>query len=497
MHLTLALLAAALPAQAAAPPNLAFSSGRLTHWEGEGFYPTTATGNGPSVCWGVCSSDRGEHGRTGLLHRTFIVPPGAGAIRFTAAAVRPRGCDPGPTLDVVLEAAERRIVPKLVRTPLGPQSAATLLPAQRGRPQEYHWPVADLAGQRVRIALIDRDDRPGCHVFCSGFRVVPRDDYLGREFADHMVRLAREHQLAPMTRYDSKHFLALGNADDDFIEERLYNCETIHDLFFEHFRRKGFPVRRPPGRMMVAILDSQAGFEAYLGRTMPSAVTGVYHLPSNRLVVYDYGTNRAFVANRKRGEELARQIPATIERQRVVTTLGRHAQDRRADANVGTIVHEVAHQLSFNGGLLRRDGDVPLWLAEGLACYCEATDGGAWRGVGEPNPQRAQSLAGPARGRGEFIPLQTLISSDDWLRQPTRAEQAVLGYAQSWALFRMLMEERPQALRKYLALIADRRMPDHRLTDFGEAFGADLAKLEARYLAYLKETVQQQVRPEK
>jgi hypothetical protein len=362
-------------------------------------------------------------------------------------------------------------------------------------PQEYLWPVEHLAGQRVRIALIDQDDRPGCHVFCSGFRIVPRDEYLGREFADHMVRLAREHQLAPMTRYDSKHFLAVSNAADDFTEERLGNCETMYDLFFEHFRRKGFRVRRPPGRMMVAIFDSQAGFEAYLGRSMPSLITGVYHPPSNRLVVYDYGTNRAFVANKTKGEELARQAPATMERQRALTTFGRRALDRRADANVGTIMHEVAHQLSFNGGLLSRDGDVPLWLAEGLACYCEATDNGTWQGIGEPNPQRAQPLGGPVRGRGEFIPLPNLISSDDWLRKATRTEQALLGYAQSWALFRMLMEERPQALRKYLALIADRRTAEHRLADFAEAFGADLAKLEARYRAYLKEVVQQQVRP--
>jgi hypothetical protein len=312
-----------------------------------------------------------------------------------------------------------------------------------------------------------------------------------------MVRLMREHRLAPMTRYDSKHFLAISNAEDDFTEERLCNCETIHDLFFEHFRRKGFPVRRPPGRLMVAVFDSQAGFEAYLGRRMPSGVTGVYDPPSNRLVVYDYGTNRAFVANRKRGEELARQIPATIERQRVLSTFGRRAQDFRADANVSTVMHEVAHQLSFNGGLLRRDGDVPVWLAEGLACYCEATDNGSWQGIGEANPQRAQALAGPARGRGEFILLQNLITSDDWLRQAVRPDQVLLGYAQSWALFRMLMEERPQALRGYLTLLADRRTPDHRLADFGEAFGADLAKLEARYRAYLAEVVQQQERPGK
>ena len=44
---------------------------------------------------------------------------------------------------------------------------------------------------------------------------------------------------------------------------------------------------------------------------------------------------------------------------------------------------------------------------------------------------------------------------------------ALLGYAQSWALFRMLMEERPKQMRAYLTLIWDRRTSEHRLTDFG------------------------------
>jgi hypothetical protein len=70
----------------------------------------------------------------------------------------------------------------------------------------------------------------------------------------------------------------------------------------------------------------------------------------------------------------------------------------------------------------------------------------------------------------------------------------VVGYSQSWALFRLLMEERPRALRRYLALVYPRRTPDHRLADFAEAFG-DLTALEKRYQEYLREVVRQQVKP--
>ena len=100
-----------------------------------------------------------------------------------------------------------------------------------------------------------------------------------------------------------RHFMAVGDADDDVIEHRLYNCETIYAIFFDHFRKKGFTVRPPAGRMMVAAFDSQEGFEAYLGRRMSTAITGIYDPVSNRLVIYDYARNRAFQA----GEEVGRR----------------------------------------------------------------------------------------------------------------------------------------------------------------------------------------------
>jgi hypothetical protein len=339
----------------------------------------------------------------------------------------------------------------------------------------------------VRVALVDRDDRPGCHVECGGFRLVPADEINGQEFAAFMRRLEREHQLPPMARQDSKHFMAIGNPAEEYAAHRLHNCETLYAHFFEHFRRKGFAVRPPAEKLMVAVFDSQAGFEAYLGRGMSDAVLGIYHTPSNRLVVYDYARNRAFQERRRRGAEIAREMPTTVAQQYVQGAVNRQARDYRADTNIGTMMHEVAHQLSFNGGLLNRQGDVAAWLAEGLACYCEPTADGGWQGIGEPNPRRAAVLA---RVKGGYIPLRALVGSDDWLRRARTVDQVVLDYSQSWALFRLLMEERPRALRRYLALAYLRRTPEHRLADFAEAFG-DLAALEKRYQEYLREAARQ------
>jgi hypothetical protein len=495
MTVSLALLlglAAATPRQV--PHNLDFADGKLTGWEGQGFYITTGTTRGPSLTWGVCSSDCGPQGRTGLLYRTFIVPPGAGAIRFSAAVEHQSGTGTDSSLNVSLEAAGGRFIQRQVHTSQGWEPAPALLPRQRGQPREYLWPVSDLVGQTVRIALTDADARPGNHVWCGGFHFVSADELNGKEFARFMVRLTREMDLAPMERVDSRHFLAIGNAAAEYTQQRLYNCETIYPLFLDHFRRKGFRLSEPGAKLMVAVFDSQAGFEAYLGQRMSAATTGVYHGASNRLVVYDYARNRSFTAAKQRGQELGRQLANNLQRQHYLGSLSQQAQVRRADANIGTIMHEVAHQLSFNCGLLNRDGDVPLWLAEGLACYCEATDNGSWQGVGEANPMRANRLAGPASGQEPFLPLRALVTSEDWLRKATAVDQVLLGYSQSWALFSVLMQERPRALRKYLGEIYSRRTSDRRLSDFAEAFGPDLASLEARYQAFVREVVRQQVR---
>jgi hypothetical protein len=315
--------------------------------------------------------------------------------------------------------------------------------------------------------------------------VASADEVQTQEFVRHMLKLEREHKLAAFVRYDSKRFTALSNAGDGFTVQRLRQCEVMYDQFYRHFRRKGFTLQAPAQKLMLAVFDSPAGFDAYLGRKTSTTLTGVYHPISNRLVLYDLGRNRQLLAERDQALKQRRKIASDLHRSRYTETVERVIQDAAREATVGTTMHEVAHQLSFNCGLLNRAGDVPLWLAEGLACYCEATEQGDWQALGAPNPLRIGDLQKALAGRGQLIPFRTLLTSDAW-RDDGRA---LLGYAQSWALFRLLMQERPKALHNYLTSIHPRRTPDRRLTDFAEAFGADLASLERRYLQSLRDLV--------
>lgn len=448
MHLAL-LLSAWLPAQAAPADNLDFHL-RLSGWEGHGFYLTSADPRGPGPNLGVCSSDARSPTGTGRLAYSFTVPVGRAMVSFTACAMRAKGCEPDQRLDVQLYTADNQLVPKLVRSAAGWASTATLWPRQDGQPREYCWDVAAYVGQTMQVVLLDEDQRRGCYLFCSGLQLRPGEEFLTRDFARQMLALQKKHKLPPMARYNSKRFTALGNAEEAFTIERLRNCELFYDLFLEHFSKRGFTLTPPSGKLMLAIFNSPDGFNAYHGIKIPLQITGLYHRDTNRLVMYDQHQN-------------------PLVRFQAHPTLAR-------DENMATIMHEVAHQLSFNCGLLSRPGDVPMWLGEGLACYCEPTASGEWQGLGEINRVRLAAL------HGRLIPLESLLQSDAW----RFADNTLAGYGQSWALFRMLMHQQPKALRAYLEHIYPRRTPDYRISDFVAAFGTDVPTMERRHQAYIR-----------
>jgi hypothetical protein len=472
----------------AAPPgdtsNLDFSAGAIVGWDGTGFTLLTQSG-----AYSVSSKDPAAAGHVAFLHRAFIVPANAGIIRFKASAVRPAHCEANNRLDVVLFAAGKRALPKEVRTAAG-WKQASLLPPENGETREYIWPVAAHAGQWLRVVLLDDDERPGCHVQCSGFQIQTQSEFEETEFGKDMEGLAARHKLPTVLPYGSPHFTAMSNADENFSETRLKFCETMYSLFYDHFRQKGFTLFSPASKLQVSMFDSQAGFEAYMGQKMPAEVTGLYQLRNNRFVMYDYGRNERFVSKTQEALRVGQKIHLQMDRLRYLDTVQRKARDYRTDANIATIMHEVAHQLSFNSGMLNRHGDVPLWLAEGLACYCEATANGSWQGIGEINPQRVRSLADAGRAKAPLHSLHDLIACDRWLRG-SDSKSILLGYAQSWALFRFLIERQPERLRAYCALIYPQRISERRLADFQQAFGHDLAALENQYKAYVKDLIAQ------
>src|SRR5262249_44976988 len=149
------------------------------------------------------------------------------------------------------------------------------LPADKGRPREYVWSIADRVGDTLRILVVDNTALPGRHVVCGGFSIEPVDQFETREFVRCMTELVQRHKLPPLAdAFRSKHFLVVGNADEKFIQGQIERCELMHQMFLNHFRVKGFKLKTPATRLMVAVFSSPEGFEAYIGRPVPSGVTG-------------------------------------------------------------------------------------------------------------------------------------------------------------------------------------------------------------------------------
>src|SRR5262249_17870404 len=103
MHsLTLPLLLCSwLVTQKTSFPDLDFHPGTLAGCEGKCFAISQTGGPKQQGYW-VSSQDHGGVGRKALLNRAFIVPAGAGVIRFSAYAARGQGCAPDDRLDVAL-----------------------------------------------------------------------------------------------------------------------------------------------------------------------------------------------------------------------------------------------------------------------------------------------------------------------------------------------------------------------------------------------------------
>jgi len=152
---------------------------------------------------------------------------------------------------------------------------------------------------------------------------------------------------------------------------------------------------------------------------------------------------------------------------------------------VATIVHEATHQIAFNCGLQKRFSDNPVWLAEGLAMFCETPDlfsNRSWSGIGKVNYERWDLYRNNANA-DRVDSLRSLIVDDSRFRN---SRTAVDAYAEAWAWTYFLITWHTDEYVAYLNDIADKPLltPAHkqaRLADFTKHFGSDFAKLEDEF----------------
>lgn len=236
----------------------------------------------------------------------------------------------------------------------------------------------------------------------------------------------------------SPHYLGVGNAPAAFRADALRLCEGLAEDYLEHFQKRGFEIEAPADRLDVVVLDSDEDFRKFTSALeLPDAVSGIYDLGANYLVMFDNRDGQNLMATR---------------------------------ANTFVLVHEATHQLTYNTGLLDRQGDVPALVSEGLGCYGETRRPSGQVKIGAVNRQRLAVLADVASKGGQLTPVMDLLTDDDRFR---KAETALTAYSEAWVFIHLLMSGKKAAgaFRAYLDAIRPRKTAERRKEDFEAHLG--------------------------
>ncbi len=286
--------------------------------------------------------------------------------------------------------------------------------------------AAGVAGGRVAMGQASPETTPG----------ISSDEQAVRD-------RAKAVGISPIQKVEGTRYLVIGDAPETFQKAALALCDDLAKDYLDHFQGRGFAVSLPEGRLTVVALSGPKAFADYLGVSQEQAVGGIYDLETNRLVMFD---------NRARAN-----AGPKVER-----------------ANTVALIHEATHQLTFNSGLLNRQGDIPLAVSEGLAMYGEVMRPRGRGEVGDVNIERLKVLV--AHRDDPWFRSSTMLENDAPFTNPADEQLAL---AQAWLLTYHLMTERDQLpkFRAYLDAIRPRTDASHRLEDAKTTLG-DLDALD-------------------
>jgi len=225
-----------------------------------------------------------------------------------------------------------------------------------------------------------------------------------------------------------------------------------------YFTARRIEVSKPKFPLVAVVLPSQAEFIEYASKAgignLSKNVQGLYHLVSNRVLVFDTGSGGA-----------------------------------AGEPDFSTVIHETAHQTAYNTGVHSRFGNTPVWVVEGIGTMFEAP------GVHNSRQYRQVSDRINVYRRTEFLKLldnrpnnllSQLIGSDKIFQLDWRA-----AYANAWALTFYLSERETTKYAEYLQKTAQRPpftpySATDRLKDFTDTFRPELQMLDLRMVRFIK-----------
>jgi len=155
-----------------------------------------------------------------------------------------------------------------------------------------------------------------------------------------------------------------------------------------------------------------------------------------------------------------------------------------AETDMAKVLHEVAHQLSFNSGLQKRKVLYPLWASEGLAMFFERSFLIEYFKSSRYTEIRANQLV-QLYNKNKLIPLEKFIS----MSRLDQEDNAIDVYAQAWGFFDFLCERKAMSLKRYFSDLYDNK-PGFRdqktiCNEFIRAFGS-MDQLELQWKNFLE-----------
>lgn len=270
------------------------------------------------------------------------------------------------------------------------------------------------------------------------FSTAEMRDQLLEEFGRGYEVAASSHYLVVAGQGDAKRYLPLF--------EELYRHVNVY------FTARGFTIHEPEFPLVAIVFPDQRKFAEYSQKDKVPVGPGLmgYYLPrSNRVALFDTGGT---------GQ------------------LG------------GVIIHESVHQVCYNLGLHRRIGVDPKWVTEGLATTFEPDNFRApipsTPARAKINHERFERFLGTLSNRRPAVSLEEIVKSDEAFQTAT-----LDAYAEAWALTFFLLHTRQEQYSRYLKQVSSRSTtenytPEERLTDFQNAFGKDLERLEVELVRY-------------
>lgn len=349
----------------------------------------------------------------------------------------------------------------------------TVLVNLDGRPKQYSGKV--VVEDSVGSMLLETDEGAMVQIMADTIQSrATTSQELKRLDKDQLAARLLEEMGPGFQVYQAKHYVVVYNTTRKYAQWTSSLLERLQRGFLAYWKKRGCDVKEPETPLAVVIFGDKASYLEYareeLGPAAGSAI-GYYSLQSNRITMYDLTGMQALRREDSRRGSL-HDITAMLS-------------EPEAAPLVATIVHEATHQIAFNCGMQKRFADNPVWLAEGLAMFCETPDlfsNRSWSGIGKVNYDRWDLYRNNANA-DRADSLRSLIVDDSRFRN---SRTAVDAYAEAWAWSYFLITWYTDEYVAYLQEISEKPLltpadKAARLADFAKHFGSDFAKLEDEF----------------